>query len=147
LQVLAFASQGRQEQSRQRSSSLASGLPGCHHCRTGSLTTFGAEARFVSKQYEPSIFLIAAPIMAGRICLFGMPVLVAGALRARAGKGSDDFHRRAFMQQWCGYPPLPLIREAESLSYHFFLVLSSLFNAILFTEVGGIFPKTQVLDV
>jgi hypothetical protein len=52
-----------------------------------------------------TIVLIAAPLIACGICvlgcliLFGMPVLVAGALRARAEKGSDDFHRRAFMQQ------------------------------------------------
>jgi hypothetical protein len=55
-----------------------------------------------------TIVLVAAPLIACGICLlgclilFGMPVLVAGALRARAGmksKAPDDFHRRAFMQQ------------------------------------------------
>jgi hypothetical protein len=52
-----------------------------------------------------TIVLVAAPLIACGICVlgclivFGMPVLVTGALRARAAKSPDDFHRRAFMQK------------------------------------------------
>lgn len=52
-----------------------------------------------------TIVLIAAPLITCGICIlgclivFGMPALVAGALRARAAKGFDNYHRRAFRQQ------------------------------------------------
>jgi hypothetical protein len=55
-----------------------------------------------------TIVFVVAPLFACGICLFGMlilfgmPALVAGALRAKAGmksKVGDDYHRRDFMQQ------------------------------------------------
>lgn len=54
-----------------------------------------------------TIVLTAVPLILCGICIlgglivFGLPALVLGALRARAGKGSkesNDFHHRAFMQ-------------------------------------------------
>jgi hypothetical protein len=90
LRSSGFRSQGRQEQSS-LSAPRSLRSPGNEVCRSPALS------QGCLKTIRTIVLIVCGIDVLGRLIAFGMPVLVAGALRARAGKVFDDFHRQAVM--------------------------------------------------